>query len=277
MSILYALLWFAGLSLILGLMLAAASVIFSVKVDPRIPQVLECLPGANCGGCGFTGCSACAEAIVKGEAKISACPVGGQKSADKIAAVMGEDAGTVTRMRAQVMCSGASDTAKAKYNYEGPRDCAAAMRLGGGPKTCPNGCIGFGTCAVVCPNDAITVVNGVATVNYTRCVGCGICVDSCPKNIIKLVPYDSKVWVGCSSPDKGALTRTYCDAGCLGCKLCEKTCEHGAIKVTGSLAAVNYDLCTGCGACAEKCRRNIIKIADNGRAVITGEPSEHKA
>ena len=173
MTILYAFLWFAGISLVLGAMLAIASIVFEVKVDPKIPEVTEALPGANCGGCGFAGCSACAEAIVKGEAKVTACPVGGQAAADKIAAIMGVKAGEIVRMRAQVMCSGTKDNAKQKYIYEGPHDCAAAMRLGGGPKTCPNGCIGFGTCEMLCPNDAIHVENGVAVVIAEKCIGCG--------------------------------------------------------------------------------------------------------
>ena len=276
MSILYALLWFAGISLLLGVMLAAASIIFAVRVDPRIPQVQECLPGANCGGCGFAGCSACAEAIVKGEAKTSACPVGGQPVADKIAAIMGTEAGTVTRMRAQVMCSGTLDNAKKKYIYEGATDCNAAMRLGGGPKLCPNGCIGLGSCTVVCKHDAISIVNGVAVVNYQKCAGCGMCTETCPKHIIKLVPYDSKIWVGCSSLDKGPQVRTYCEVGCIGCHLCEKTCEHGAIKVNGFVAEINYSACTGCGKCAAKCPRHIIINADD-HYVIADSVIEGKA
>ena len=126
MTILYAFLWFAGIALVLGAMLAIASIVFEVKVDPKIPEVTEVLPGANCGGCGFSGCAACAEAIVKGEAKVSACPVGGQAVADQVAAIMGVDAGSVTRMRAQVMCSGTRENAKQKYIYEVQLPCVLA-------------------------------------------------------------------------------------------------------------------------------------------------------
>jgi len=272
MTVLYAFLWFAGISLLLGAMLAIASIVFEVKVDPKIPEITEALPGANCGGCGFSGCAACAEAIVKGEAKVSACPVGGQAVADQIAAIMGVDAGSVTRMRAQVMCSGTRDNAKQKYIYEGPHDCAAAMRLGGGPKECPNGCIGFGTCELLCPQDAIHVENGVAVVRAEKCIGCGICVESCPKHIIKLIPFDSKHWVGCMSVDDGKTTRSYCDVGCISCKICEKNCPEKAIIVTEHTAAIDYSLCTGCDKCVDKCPRKIIwsgKTQDDNGLIIS--------
>ena len=274
MTILYAFLWFAGIALVLGAMLAAASIVFAVKVDPRVSEINEILPGANCGGCGFTGCAACAEAIVKGDAKISACPVGGQSAADKIASVMGVSAEKVTRMRAQVMCTGHTGNAKQKYIYEGPHDCAAAMRLGGGPKECPNGCIGFGTCEMLCPEGAISVENGIASVRAEKCLGCGICVDACPKHIIKLIPFDAPVFVGCSSLDKGALTRSYCEVGCIGCKLCTKVCDSAAITVNGAIASINYETCTHCGKCAEKCPRGII-FFDKNKVVIAPaqEPS----
>ena len=272
MDILFALLCFAGISMVLGLMLAVASKIFAVKVDPRIPEITDVLPGANCGGCGSAGCSACAEAIVSGAAKTAACPVGGQSCADAIAAIMGTQTGTVTRMRAQVMCSGGHDNAKQKYLYEGPHDCAAAMRLGGGPKECPNGCIGFGSCALLCPNHAITVENGIAVVHADKCFGCGICVESCPKRIIKLIPFDAPVHVGCSSLDRGSITRTYCEAGCIGCMLCTKVCESGAITVKDSIASINYDLCTHCGKCAEKCPRSIIFVEEGKCTVAPPAP-----
>ncbi|MGM9625300.1 MAG: RnfABCDGE type electron transport complex subunit B [Eubacteriales bacterium] len=267
MTILNALLLFAGISLVLGLMLAVASKVFAVKVDPRIPEIVEALPGANCGGCGFSGCSACAEAIVNGKAKVSACPVGGQNSADKIAVIMGVEAGTVKRMRAQVMCTGTKDNAKQKYIYEGPIDCEAAMRLGGGPKECPNGCMGFGSCQAHCTSDAISIINGVAVVNPEKCAGCGVCVETCPKHIIKLIPFETTVHVGCSSLDKGPIVRTYCDAGCIGCRMCTKVCESGAIHVDGFIASIDYEKCISCGKCAEKCPRKII-IVKGGQCVV---------
>lgn len=262
---------FAGLGLLFGIVLAVASKIFAVKVDERVPQIIECLPGANCGGCGFSGCAALAEAIVKGEAKPNACTVGGNETAEKIGEIMGVKVEKTERMRAQVMCSGAGDFSKKKYIYEGAQDCISAARLGGGDKLCPNGCIGLGTCVASCKLDAITVVDGVAVVDYRKCIGCGTCVQSCPKHIIKLIPYNSEHWVGCMSVETGAKTRKQCDVGCISCKMCEKVCEAGAIKVNDFVASIDYKKCTGCGKCAEKCPRKIIWSAeaqDGGLVIV---------
>ena len=258
-NILFALMWFVVLGGLLGLALAIAAKVFAVKVDERIPEIQEKLPGANCGGCGYAGCAALAEAIVKGEAKPTACVVGGKAVASEIAKIMGvEETEAPVRLRAQVMCSGTAEFAKKKYIYEGAPDCLAATKLGGGDKLCPNGCIGLGTCVSVCPFDAIKIENGLSAVDYTKCQGCGKCVEACPKHIIKLIPYDSKVWVGCMSVDKGAVTRSYCEVGCISCKLCEKTCESGAIHVNDFVASIDYSKCTQCGKCVEKCPRKII-------------------
>ncbi len=259
MNILYAFLCFVGLGALFGVLLSVASRVFEVKTDPRVDQIKECLPGANCGGCGFSGCGDLAEKIVSGEAKPNACPVGGKETAEKIAEIMGVEAEAPVRMRAQVMCSGVHGLVVKKYIYEGEADCSAAAKLGCGDKMCPNGCVGLGSCVKHCRFDAIKIKNGVAVVDYEKCAGCGVCAAFCPKNLIKLVPFEAKYHVGCSSLDKGAVTRTYCDAGCIGCKLCEKACESGAITVSDNVAKIDYTKCTDCGKCAEKCPKKIIK------------------
>ncbi|MBE6573047.1 MAG: RnfABCDGE type electron transport complex subunit B [Ruminococcaceae bacterium] len=258
MEILWAVIWFAALGLVLGLILAIASKVFAVKVDERVEQICDILPGANCGGCGYSGCAALAQAIVDGKAEPTACNAAEDSVVGQVAAIMGVKAGDRVRMRAQVMCSGTHDLAGKKYVYDGAKDCIAAARLGGGDKICPNGCIGLGTCADVCKFDAIHVENGVAAVDYKKCTGCGMCVNSCPKNVIKLIPYDAKHWVGCRSVDKGPIVRKYCDVGCIGCRLCEKNCETGAIKIDGFIASIDYDKCNGCDKCVEVCPRKII-------------------
>ena len=249
---------FAALGCVFGVILAIAAKIFAVKVDERVPQITEVLPGANCGGCGYSGCAALAEAVVKGEAKPNACTVGGAEVAEKVGAIMGVKVEKTVRMRAQVMCSGTSELAKKKYVYEGARDCIAAAKLGGGDKLCPNGCIGLGTCVASCPFGAISVISGVAVVDYHKCEGCGVCTAACPKGIIKLIPFDSAHWVGCRSVEKGPITRKQCDVGCISCRMCEKACEVGAITVTDFVASIDYNKCIGCGKCVSKCPRHII-------------------
>lgn len=261
-GIIIAALIFAALSLILGIILSFAGQIFKVDIDERTEKITEILPGANCGGCGYAGCSALAEAIVNGKAKVDACNACNAETTQKISEIMGiENIGEAKkRYRAQVMCSGTHEVAKKKYIYAGLNDCNAANKLAGGDKLCPNGCIGLGSCAKVCKFGAITICNGVAFVNPEKCRACGMCVEACPKGIIKLVPSDAELWVACKSKDKGAITKNYCDVGCIGCRICEKNCASDAIKVTDNVAEINYDLCIGCGVCVEKCPRNIIML-----------------
>ena len=273
-NILSAFFWFAVLGGGLGALLALASKIFAVKVNERVEQITNVLPGANCGGCGYTGCAACAEAMESGIAKANACTVGGQELTDKISSILGIESVKTRRMRAQVMCSGTSEHSKHKYIYQGVPDCVSAVRIGGGDKTCPNGCIGLGTCASVCKFDAIKVVDGVAVINYDKCTGCSTSVSACPKHIITLIPYDAAHWVGCMSVDSGRETRIYCDVGCISCKLCSKNCPVGAITVDNFVASIDYDKCIDCGECVKRCPRKIIwssKTADGFMTISRGE------
>lgn len=266
--VLTAFLVLAAVGAILGVMLAAASRIFAVKTDERCEKIQALLPGANCGGCGYAGCGALAEAIVRGEAPTSACKAGGPETSEKIAAVMGKKPEAFVRMRAQVMCSGSRGKTKRLYEYQGLEDCSAALRAGGGDKACPYGCIGHGSCATACAFGAISLVDGVAAVDPDKCRGCGTCVSACPKGIIKLIPFDAVYWVGCMSEDKGAQTRTYCEAGCIACRICEKNCPTGAISVVGGRAQIDYGKCDACGVCYEKCPRKII-VTSRERVILS--------
>lgn len=249
---------FVLLGAFIGLMLAFASKKFHVETDERVPQVLECLPGANCGGCGYAGCAALAEKIVNGEAKVNACTVGGDETASKISEIMGVTAEKAERMRAQVMCSGNTACTSKRANYSGIADCRAAHMLGGGDRTCRSGCLGLGTCVAACPFDAITIQNGTAVVDYIKCRGCGVCVAACPRDVISLIPYGAPHWIGCSSVSVGKETRDDCELGCIGCGLCAKNCPENAISVTSHLASIDYSKCTNCGLCVSKCPRKII-------------------
>ncbi len=258
-EILAPILIFLFLGIIMGALLAVAAKLFHVKKDERAERILSCLPGANCGGCGYAGCSALADAIVEGKAAVSACAVGGEDVGIKVAEIMGAALENSVRMRAQVMCGGIDGCASKKYAYSGTNDCAAAEKLGGGDKTCAYGCIGLGSCAAHCPFGAISVRSGIASVDPEKCRGCGICVNYCPKGIIKLIPFDSSYYARCSSKDGGKAVRSYCEKGCVSCRICEKACRNGAIKVISGAAEIDYSLCSGCGKCADKCPRDVIQ------------------
>ena len=252
-----------------GAVLAAASKVFYVETDPRLEKLNECLPGANCGGCGYAGCAGYAEAVLNGEAEIGKCASGGNECAQAMAEIMGVEAGEVTRKVALVRCSGEKHYdsqgnlvtgAKTKAEYEGFKDCIAASKVGGnGPISCKYGCLGFGTCVKACKYDAISVVNGVAKVNEDRCVGCLACANVCPRNLITAVEPNRNVVIACNSMAKGAVTTRGCTVGCIGCGLCKKICPEGAITVANNLAVIDYSKCTNCGLCATVCPKKLIK------------------
>ena len=189
MEILKAVILLGIMGLIFGAVLAFAAQKFAVEVDEREAKILEVLPGANCGGCGYAGCDGLAKAIANGEAPVNGCPVGGAAAAEKISAIMGVEAGEFVKKVAFVKCAGTCEKASDKYQYSGVQSCIEAMNVpGAGPKGCEFGCMGFGSCAAVCPENAISIVNGIAHIDEEACVGCGKCAETCPKALIDLIP-----------------------------------------------------------------------------------------
>lgn len=247
-----------GLGLLFGVALSLASRVFAVTIDPRVDEVLNALPGANCGACGYPGCEGCAVAMVAGDATVDACPIGGQDTANRVADILGLTASDVTKEVAVVLCQGDCDKAKDKYKYEGIQDCRISDRLANGHKECEFGCLGCGTCYNVCPFDAIEMIDGVAVIDRDNCTACMKCIEICPKNIIELMPYDNRTVVKCKSTDSGKKVRGYCEVGCIGCKICVKNCPEDAFTFENLLAKIDYEKCTNCMICVEKCPTNAI-------------------
>ncbi len=259
-ALIMAVVWLGGIGLVCGLALAIFAHFFSVKEDPRIAQVVACLPGANCGGCGFAGCSGYANAVVKEGAPFNKCAPGGLRAAMAVANVMGSRfEGEIIEYVAVVKCGGDTASASRKFAYNGIADCAAAAAVAGGDKTCPYGCLGYGTCVRECQSHAIEIADGIARVHPELCVGCGSCVKACPRHVIEMMPKKSNVHVLCKSRDSGAAVRKYCKKGCIGCGLCVKNAAPGVMLLDGFLARVNqsvpFDGDQAIGKCPAKCLR----------------------
>lgn len=250
----------AGIGLLLGAGLTAASAFLDVPADGRVQKIREALPGANCGACGYSGCDAYAEAAAFGEASGNACIPGGDATASAVALICGSDAGAPVMIEAFVKCGGSCENTQPKFHYEGAQSCAAASMLFAGPESCAFSCLGFGDCISACAYGALSVRDGLARVNSLLCVGCGKCAAVCPKQVIEMVPVQKSAYVRCSNTDRGAAANAVCKVSCIACKRCEKKCPEQAITVQGDLAGVDFGKCTGCGACAEVCPKGCISI-----------------
>ena len=266
MEILIALGVLALIALICAIVLTLAASFFAVKENEKVVAVRDCLPGANCGACGYSGCDGYAAALSKGETTNTAlCSPGGSDVSGQIAEITGLAAGDVAQKAAIVLCQGSCGNCDTKLEYEGVHSCSMAQQLFGGPKKCQYGCIGFGDCISVCPYNAIKICDGVARIDPTLCRACGMCIKACPKHLIDFMPtHQKKATVLCKNGDKGAMTRKNCKTGCIGCMKCAKTCEFGAVTVTGNKAVVDYDKCTGCGKCTDVCPVKCITLINLG-------------
>ena len=243
-----------GIALVCAILLTVSNHFFGIKEDETYLAIRDCLPGANCGACGYSGCDGYAKALAeKSTDKTNLCVPGGDSTAKGIAEALGVEAQDVVEKVAYVACNGTCDVVERRYHLSGLKSCRTANMAYSGDKFCTFACLGHGDCAKVCPQNAIFIENDVAKIDPRKCIGCGICVRECPNGIIHLINDTSRVVVECSNHDKGADVRKYCSNGCIGCMKCQKTCPSGAIKVERNLATIDYSLCTGCGACAEVC------------------------
>ncbi|MFC1541508.1 RnfABCDGE type electron transport complex subunit B [Candidatus Latescibacterota bacterium] len=240
-ELIYVLISLGGLGFILGAVLAYASKKFAVEINPVIEEVLDILPGANCGGCGYAGCAAYADAVVSKGISATLCAPGGQETVNKISQILGLEVVASSRKVAFLHCNGTKENAKDKYKYDGIEDCRIAASLSGGPKACDYGCIGFGSCVRVCKFDALHMSdNGLPVVDFEKCTGCGACVRECPKNLFDLLDDTVSIYLACSSHDKGKVAKSVCSVGCIACNICIKVTESDAVVMGDFLPAIDY-------------------------------------
>lgn len=255
-AILTSVLVLGALGLVFGVLLMCANKVFEMPANPTRDAVRNALPGANCGGCGFAGCDALAEAIAAGTAPISACPVGGAAVANEIASILGiEDMPDQVRNVATVVCQGSSDRCLNKFDYHGIQDCVAASLINDGNRACKYACLGLGTCVRACKFDAIHIneKTGIAEVDPEKCTSCGACVRACPKGVLSLQPETVPVRLLCRAAEEGHLVSDNCKIGCVGCGICKDACKFDAITMENNLPVIDRSKCVGCMMCAESC------------------------
>ncbi len=258
----------AALGFVLALILFFIAKKFKVEEDPRIDLVEKALPGANCGGCGFAGCHAFADAAVKApNLDNNFCPVGGNDVMKEVARILGYEVKQQTPKVAVVRCNGSCENRPRVNDYDGVKTCRVKANLYAGDTLCPYGCLGCGDCVAACKFGAISInpLTLLPEVDDSKCTACGACTKACPKGLIELRnkgPRSMRVYVCCSNKDKGVLTRKACKAGCIGCGKCAKVCPHEAITVENNLAYIDYTKCKLCKKCVAECPIGAIH-ADN--------------
>lgn len=248
-----------AIGLLSAVILYFVSKAFKVEEDSRIDEILEHLPGANCGGCGFAGCRAIAEDIVKSNTlEGHVCPGAGSEAMAKIAAIMGIEAIQTEPKVAVVRCNGTCENAPAQVFYDSALSCAYAHSIFAGESACAYGCLGCGDCTRACSFDAIHIdeTTKLPVVDENKCVGCSACTKVCPRNIIEIRnkgKMNRRVYVACMNKEKGAIAKKNCKAACIGCGKCAKVCPFEAITIDNSLAYIDFTKCKMCRKCVAEC------------------------
>lgn len=253
-----------GIGVIAAVVLYFVAKKFHVYENPKIAEIEALLPGANCGGCGMSGCHAFAKACAEAKSLDGFnCTGAGKKIMENISVIVGLEAKAGIQRVAVMKCQGGCEQRQIVNNYDGVTSCAMEGTLYQGETDCNYGCLGRGDCVDACIFDALHIdpVSGIAVVDHDKCTGCGKCVKTCPRSLFELVtvePDKPIVWVGCMNHDKGPLAMKECTISCIGCGKCKRVCPNGAVEVSDFVAHINPELCIGCGQCEEQCPRHSI-------------------
>lgn len=250
----------SGLGFLCAVVLVIFSKIMEVKVDPKIEEVREALPGANCGACGCAGCDDFSKAVVLDGAEPSRCTVGGEEVAKQVSKIMGIEATLAVKKIASLMCQGNNDVTGKKLDYDGVETCKGVSMLYGGNGDCAYGCIGLGDCVKVCDFNAMYLENGIVRINEENCTACGACVKVCPKSILTIIEKDKAAMVQCNNKDKGAIAKKQCQVACITCSKCVKVCPQECIEIVNNVAVIDRSKCTMCGDCVVACPSNCINL-----------------
>ena len=273
------------LGLLLALILFWVAKKFKVEEDPRIDEVEKVMPGANCGGCGFAGCRAFADAAVKApNLDNQFCPVGGNETMKKVAAILGFEVAEKAPQVAVVRCNGSCENRPRVNEYDGVKSCKVKAALYSGDTLCPFGCVGCGDCVDACQFGAISMnpETGLPVVDETKCTACGACAKACPKSVIEIrnagttTKNNRRVFVSCVNKDKGGVARKACKAACIGCGKCQKVCKFGAITIENNLCYIDYSKCKACGQCFFECPTGAIHVVNFTPKKIEPKPEIKK-
>ena len=241
-QVLTSILYLGGIGFLFGIILSILDKKLRVKEEPLVKEILDILPGINCGACGYAGCEAYAKEVAKRKDVLTGCIPGGESVNNKVASLLGVESRQTTSFKIIVLCAAKFRDRKISFDYRGPGTCSLA-HVGLGSIDCRYGCLGFGDCVEVCPTRALKVEDGLVKVDYKKCIGCGKCAGICPRNILKLVRADSKnlYVVSCSNPGDALYTKKVCSCGCIGCGICVKIVKESPFYLDDKLSKIDYD------------------------------------